>query len=158
MPRKTAFSSQPRPVMSGAHGGTVHHNPVVEYLSHHVFLEIVLGVVALALTAWAAVVVVDGLQTYAQTQAPAVLYAYYHYYDGVEAVRARRLNVPVADRSYDAIENLRALRLVNPPLVADRSYDAIENLRALRLVNPPLVADRSYDAIENLRATRDLGD
>ncbi|MBL8056002.1 MAG: hypothetical protein JNK29_04855 [Anaerolineales bacterium] len=158
MPRKSLFGTHQRPVLSGAHGGTVHHDPFESLVSHRLAWEIVFGTLAVVLTILLALLMVAGLQTYARQRAPAVLDAYYHYYDGVEAVRAARLiNRPAADRSYDAIEDLRAARLVNAP-AADRGYDAIEDLRAARLVNPPLVADRSYDAIEEIRANRDLGE
>lgn len=155
MPRKHLFGTQHRPVMAGAHGGTVHHGRFEIFTAHKVAWEIGLGLLAAVLVVLAGVAAWDAAQTYALTKAPNVLFSYYHYYDSIELARAARLvNPPAADRGYDSIEDLRALRLVNPPVAADRSYDAIEDLRALRPASPPLAADRSYDAIEDLRAQR----
>ncbi len=58
----------------------------------------------------------------------------------------------IADRSYDAVEQLRVGRLANPA-VADHAYDTIEQLRSERLVGRA-VADHSYDTIEDARAQR----
>jgi hypothetical protein len=138
MPRKPLFGARHRPVMGGAHGGTVHHDPFETLVSHRVAWEFVLGALAVVLTVLVAMAAWTGLQSYAARRAPEVLYSYYHYYDDIENARAARLvNVPAADRTYDSIENLRAARLVSPPL---------------------LIEDRSYDAIEAIRANRDLGE
>lgn len=56
------------------------------------------------------------------------------------------------DRSYDAVEQVRAVR-PESNLLADRSYDAIESFRSQKAVER-VIADRSYDLIEGLRATR----
>lgn len=59
-----------------------------------------------------------------------------------------------ADRSYDAVEQVRAGHS-GVDLLADRSYDAVESLRDQRAVGA-LVADRSYDQIETMRVMRVL--
>jgi len=59
---------------------------------------------------------------------------------------ARSTAHPVVDRSYNAIEQLRA-----SSVQADRSYDAVEQMRADRLV---MLSLPGYDQIEAMRVQR----
>ncbi len=129
MPRRSLFNVH-RPVLGGAHGGTVHHNPFEVFLSSRLALEVVLGILALVLVVSVGLTIRASLITSEDVHAPTTL--------------------DTAMRSYDAVEDLRATRLV----VGDRSYDAIESLRTTRSVALPGVADRTYDAIEEIRINR----
>jgi hypothetical protein len=69
-----------------------------------------------------------------------------HSYDAVEQIHAIRPLAPASSfASYDKVENVRVERALSP--VAS-SYDRLEQLRNTR----GLIADRSYDQIETLRA------
>ncbi len=65
-----------------------------------------------------------------------------------------------ADRSYDAIENIRSYSRAIPRFAAskpqaDSSYDAVESIRGSRSLSSAIgQADRSYDGIENIRQNR----
>lgn len=68
-----------------------------------------------------------------------------HSYDAVEQIHAVRSFAPASGlTNYDAIENLRIARALSP--VAS-SYDLLEQLRTAR----GLSADRSYDSLEQVR-------
>jgi hypothetical protein len=70
-----------------------------------------------------------------------------HSYDAVEQMHASRLFASLSNLlSYDRIEAIRANRTSN----ASSSYDAIEALRNAR----GLTADRSYDAVEQVRLAK----
>lgn len=73
-------------------------------------------------------------------------------YEGIETVRANRFWEAAAS-SYDAIESLRNARGVS----ADRSYDALEQVRASLSVSFPASVS-SYDALEQLRLGRGMKD
>lgn len=151
------FKLSQRPVMSTSHGGFVHQS--WDWVVHHKLLAETVAVVA---AAGLLLLIAYGLQlqmTAANVALPANAEAVYrelHSYDAIEDARALRLvnPRPVADRSYDTIEIMRAQRLV---LQGDHSYDGVEDVRANRLINPVVAPDHSYDAIEDLRANRDLG-
>ena len=66
-------------------------------------------------------------------------------YDSIEQARA----LPDSASSYDQVETLRIQRGANP-LTVDAGYDSIEQLRVDRASN----ADHSYDKIEDLRLER----
>ena len=69
-------------------------------------------------------------------------------YDAIEELRLGNQSVPLGDRRYDAIEETR-LGNQSVPL-GDRRYDAIEESR---LGNPSVpLGDRRYDAVEETRA------
>lgn len=98
--------------------------------------------IALALAVTGALLFTNVRTTTALTQADRA-------YDQIEQGRAQRWSPGLlADRSYDAIENLR---LKVPLLSAERTYEQLEALRAQRY---SALADRSYDRIEDLRAMR----
>jgi len=125
-------------------------------VAHKVLVE-ALGVVLGAALLFAVLTLAQSWPTVVDVAPNAAeVYRDLHSYDAIENLRAARLlnPRPIADRGYDAIENLRAERLL---LQGDRSYDAIEAIRAARLINPVATPDHSYDALEALRATRDLG-
>ena len=153
MRRKHLFDFTRRPVMGGAHGGTIHHT-YDWVVSHKVLLEVLGGLLA---------VIVIGLLLYtlnlANTAAnlsagSAIQLTEYelHNYDAIEAIRAARLvnPAPVADINYRASEAVRAQRTWFNA-AGDHSYDGIEAVRAARLINPLPVADHSYDALEAKR-------
>lgn len=153
MRRKHLFDFSRRPVMGGAHGGTVHHT-YDWVVSHKVLLEVLGGILA---------VIVIGLLLYTlnlantttdlSTSSGAQLTeSELHNYDAIEAIRAARLinPPPVADRSYDTIEAMRAQRTWFNA-AGDHSYDGIEAVRARRLINPLPTPDHSYDALEENR-------
>lgn len=160
MKRRHVFGSGSRPVLSTPHGPALpHHGSAWHWVTDHKALVETLAVLSGALVivlafAWVqrTSVIVESTSSISALDA----YRALHNYDAIEEARARRLinPRPVADRSYDAIEDLRAERLL---LQGDRRYDAIEDLRAARLLTPLATPDRSYDAIEEIRATRDLG-
>lgn len=159
MKRRHVFGSGSRPVMSTPHGPAVPHGPSWHWVTDHKALVETLAVLLGALVIVLAFAWVQ--RTSVIVESPSSIsaldtYRALHNYDAIEEARARRLinPRPVADRTYDAIEDLRAERLL---LQGDRSYDAIEDLRAARLITPLATPDRSYDAIEEIRATRDLG-
>lgn len=134
MKRRTPLGFRPGPVLSTPHGLTVVHG--WDWVQAH---QALLQAVGLALGALLVVLVLSPVQ-----RPPSV--------DNSPGVSAA-----IADpalHSYDTIEAMRAERRV---LQGDRSYDAIEDLRAARLLVPLPTPDRSYDAIEELRANRDLG-
>lgn len=154
MGRKSLFDTR-RPVLGGAHGGTVHHEPFGEFVSSHVVWEIVLAVLLVVLVVLIALTIRASLITQEVVSVPSGLSADYRSYDAIEKVRATRLLV--SDRSYDSVEGLRTGRLAAPPLAGDRSYEAVESVRAGRLAVSLQAGDRSYDAIETVRLHRSLG-
>ena len=156
MRRRNLLNLKQRPVMGTPQGGTVHHGG--EWVSSHKLLletvAVVGGVLLIILLAY----IFQTNQFRTQPSSTVLTEAEYralHSYDAIEELRAERLINPplVADQSYDAIETMRAQRAVAQ---GDRSYDVIENLRANALINPLPAADHSYDAIEDIRANRDL--
>lgn len=156
MSRRNLLNPGPRPVMGAAHGGTV-QNTWEWMVSHKLLLEVVglvVGLLVLAVLVYVYQTQPVGVITTTQPSAIET-YRTLHNYDAIEDLRAQRLINPplVADRSYDTIEDMRAQRLI---LQGDHSYDSIEDLRALRLINAIPTPDHSYDAIEDLRANRDL--
>lgn len=68
----------------------------------------------------------------------------------VLTVQAGLATKPVADRSYDQVEQQRGVRAAAP---ADRSYDPLEAVRADRSASAAK-ADDSYDKIDSLRSHR----
>ncbi len=155
MPRRHPFTVTQRPVLSTPHGGVMHHG--WDWVVAHKVLVEALGVVLGAALLFAVLTLAQSWPTVVDVAPNAAeVYRDLHSYDAIENLRAARLlnPRPIADRGYDAIENLRAERLL---LQGDRSYDAIEAIRAARLINPVATPDHSYDALEALRATRDLG-
>lgn len=75
-------------------------------------------------------------------------------YDLIEQVRlGRNFNAP-ANRSYDGIEGLRALRSAGTSIPVF-GYDQIESLRIQRAVSP-LAFSSAYDLIEQVRMQRNV--
>lgn len=134
MKRRTPLGFRPRTVLSTPHGLTF-----VQGMDWVQAYQALLQAVGLALGALLVVLVLSPVQR------PQPVWTS----PGVSAAIA-----DPALHSYDTIEAMRAERRV---LQGDRSYDAIEDLRAARLLVPLPTPDRSYDAIEELRANRDLG-
>jgi len=156
MRRRHLFHVERRPVLSTPHGGIVHHG-WDWVISHKLLVEflIILTVGAL-IFAGSALIQTAPVRVVAPEQAGTVsLDPALHDYDAIEAIRAQRLinPLPTPDHSYDAIEAMRAERLV---VQGDRSYDAVEAIRTQRLINPLPTPDHSYDAIELIRVHRDL--
>lgn len=151
MGRRGLFDTR-RPVLSGAHGGTVRHEPFGEFVSSHLAWEIVLGIILVVLVAFIALTIRASLITQQVASVPDTYTAEYRSYDTVERIRALRL--VVSDRTYDTIESLRMGRLAAPLLSSDRSYNAVESVRTGRLVAPLLTGDRTYDAVEGVRTGR----
>lgn len=156
MRRRNLLNLKQHPVMGTPQGGTVHHGG--EWVSSHKLLletiAVVGGILVLILLAYIYQSNPFGIQPKSTVMTEAE-YQALHSYDAIEELRAERLINPplVADRNYDSVEAMRAQRVV---VQGDRSYDAIENLRANALINPVPPADHSYDAIEEIRANRDL--
>ena len=158
MKRRPQFGTGSRAVLGTPHGPTVSHHGWDWVIAHKTLVEII-GVLLGAFVIFATLAVLQSTPRVSLAPAPMnalELYRSQHAYDAIEDARALRLvnPRPVADRSYDAIEALRAERLL---IQGDRSYDTIEDLRAARLITPLPVADHRYDAIEEIRANRDLG-
>lgn len=158
MKRRPQFGTGSRAVLGTPHGPTVSHHGWDWVVAHKTLMEII-GVLLGAFVIFATLALLQSTPRVSVAPAPLnalEVYRSQHAYDAIEDARALRLvnPRPVADRRYDAIEDLRAERLL---LQGDRRYDTIEDLRAARLITPLPIADHRYDAIEELRANRDLG-
>lgn len=158
MRRRHLFHVEHNPVLSTPHGGGVHHPGWDWVASHKLLFEflMILLVGALIIAGSALIQTVPIRVTAPERVEPGSADPMLHAYDAIEAIRAGRLinPLPTPDHSYDAIEAMRAERLV---VQGDHSYDAIEAIRAERLINPLPTPDHSYDAIEAIRVNRDLG-